>query len=327
MAQNVLATNLVVEQVEAEGGLRLRLAIELPLKVRIFQVLPGSSPITSPRPLRKRTRSQGPFLHRHYPASTVTMTLSDSRRGRRPTATLRPLPSPARVSPDYPHHLSDVPCPLPRRTETGASVDCFPAVRPSPKSRRVGIRNCHFRGLLRLHSRYGPPDRSAAQGGLCREASTRPVTRPSRSPATGPIDNYPGGTFLHMVIAPSGRTGVPWRRSCWRCAPGLAHWRRRFCAKRHSLPSFVQLRVHSVQLCVGLACFAAIRTVQPPGGPNSHRPRHRLTHQRCETKSARACGVSPHNHYIGPAAAPASPPPARSDGRRAAPSRPPRPVR
>ena len=34
-----------------------------------------------------------------------------------------------------------------------------------------------------------PPDRSAARGDLCREAPTRPVTRPSRSPASGPIDN------------------------------------------------------------------------------------------------------------------------------------------
>ena len=33
----------------------------------------------------------------------------------------------------------------------------------------------HFRGLLRLHSRYGPLDRSTAQGGLCRKASAWPV--------------------------------------------------------------------------------------------------------------------------------------------------------
>ncbi len=37
----------------------------------ISLVLPGSSPITDPRLLRKRARSQGPFLRRHYPASTV----------------------------------------------------------------------------------------------------------------------------------------------------------------------------------------------------------------------------------------------------------------
>ena len=41
----------------------------------------GSSPITHPRLRRKRTRSQGPSLRRHYPASAV----------------LRPCPPPART--------------------------------------------------------------------------------------------------------------------------------------------------------------------------------------------------------------------------------------
>ncbi len=45
-----------------------------------LQVLPGSSPITDPRLLRRRARSQGPSLHRHYPASQV----------------VRPCPTPAR---------------------------------------------------------------------------------------------------------------------------------------------------------------------------------------------------------------------------------------
>jgi hypothetical protein len=44
-----------------------------------LRLSPGSSPITSPRHLRKRTRSQGPLLRRHYPASTL----------------LRPCPTPA----------------------------------------------------------------------------------------------------------------------------------------------------------------------------------------------------------------------------------------
>jgi transposase-like protein len=35
------------------------------------QVLSSSLSITPPRLLRKHTRSQGPSLHRHYPASTV----------------------------------------------------------------------------------------------------------------------------------------------------------------------------------------------------------------------------------------------------------------
>jgi hypothetical protein len=34
-------------------------------------VLSGSSPITNPQPLQKHTRSQGPSLHQHYPASSV----------------------------------------------------------------------------------------------------------------------------------------------------------------------------------------------------------------------------------------------------------------
>ena len=100
-------------------------------------------------------------------------------------------------SPDYPCCPSNVPCPLPRRTEQGhASMACL-FVLPSPNL-QVGRRpHWFFRGLLRLHSRYGPPDRSTAQGGLCHEASARPVTRPNRSSATGLIDNYPGGTSLH----------------------------------------------------------------------------------------------------------------------------------
>ncbi len=64
----------------------------------------------------------------------------------------------------------------------------------------------HFRGLLRLHSRYGPLDRSAAQGDLCHEASKRPVAQPPRSSATRSTDNSLGGSSLHWCSAPSGRT-------------------------------------------------------------------------------------------------------------------------
>jgi hypothetical protein len=54
-----------------------------------------------------------------------------------------------------------------------------------------------LRGLIRLYSRYGPPDRSAARGDLCHEAPTCSITRASRSSASGSIDNSPGGTLLH----------------------------------------------------------------------------------------------------------------------------------
>src|SRR4029453_9673802 len=60
-----------------------------------------------------------------------------------PVATLRPLPSP-RVSPDYPHHLSDVPCPLPRRIERVRVSIASPLARPSPNGRRGGIRVVTF---------------------------------------------------------------------------------------------------------------------------------------------------------------------------------------
>jgi len=66
--------------------------------------------------------------------------------------------------------------------------------------------HCPFRGLLRLHSRYGPHACSTAQGGLCHGASTEPVTRPRRPSATSSIDNSLGGTLLHRCFAPSRRT-------------------------------------------------------------------------------------------------------------------------
>jgi hypothetical protein len=130
-------------------------------------------------------------------------------------------PRSRRVSPDYAHHPSNVPCPIPRRIEAGACVDCFPAHAAFPVSQAGRHPHLHFRDLLRLHSRYGPLDCSAAQGGLCHEAPARSVTRPNRSSATGAIDNSPGGILLHWCYAPSGRTGKFWQA---RPAPG-ARWR------------------------------------------------------------------------------------------------------
>src|ERR1035437_1421446 len=44
----------------------------------------------------------------------------------------------------------------------GARVDCFPTHAAFPKWQEGRHPHCHFRGLLRLHSRYGLPDSSAA---------------------------------------------------------------------------------------------------------------------------------------------------------------------
>jgi hypothetical protein len=107
-------------------------------------VFAGSSPITLPRHLRKRARSQGPLLRRHCPASTL----------------VRPCPTPAltvacrdveaaTLAHDGPppitrNHLSNVPCPLPRRIERVRVPITSPLMQPSPNGRRVGIRIVTF---------------------------------------------------------------------------------------------------------------------------------------------------------------------------------------
>jgi hypothetical protein len=80
---------------------------------------------------------------------------------------------------------------------TGAFIDFFPIRAAFPVLQAGRHPHLYFRGLLRLHSRYGPSDRSTAQGGLRHEASIQPVTRPNRSSATRAIDNSLDGSFLH----------------------------------------------------------------------------------------------------------------------------------
>ena len=107
-------------------------------------MLLGSSPITRTSPSSKAYRKSGPFPPPELPGLKSTTTLSDSRCGRRPEATSRPLPSPQRVSPDYPHHPSSVLCPLPRRIERVHASMASPLTRPSPVFWRVGIRIIPF---------------------------------------------------------------------------------------------------------------------------------------------------------------------------------------
>ena len=121
-----------------------------------------------------------------------------------PSATLRTLPSPVTGLPRLPEPPFRRAVPTTPADRAGASVDCFPAHAAFPKWQEGRHPHCHFRGLLRLHTRYGPPDRSATQGGLCHEAPTQSVTRPSRSSASGPIDNYPGGNPPPQVFRALG---------------------------------------------------------------------------------------------------------------------------
>ncbi len=123
-----------------------------------FLVLLGSSPITDPQPLRKRARSQGPFLRRHYPASQV----------------VRPCPTPARpavlvtaleLRPPAGTDLPRLPGPPFQRAVPITPVDrngCMcrllpHSTRPSPADRRVGIHDFTFEacsGFTRVTARW-----------------------------------------------------------------------------------------------------------------------------------------------------------------------------
>ena len=79
-------------------------------------------------------QKSGPFPPPALPGLTGTMTLSDSRRHRRPWRRRGRDPRAKRASPDDPRHPSGVPCPLPRWTAAGASVGCFPATCSLPRN-------------------------------------------------------------------------------------------------------------------------------------------------------------------------------------------------
>src|SRR6266851_5713920 len=161
--QDVLATDLVVEQIEAEGRLRLRFAVELSLKVPdLIRRCKAHHQSPSPHHLQKRTRSRGPLLRRHYPASTL----------------LLPRPTP----PVTANHPSDVPYPLPRRIAWVRVSIASPHVRPSPNDRRVGIRIRTFEAcsgftLLRPIGSLSSPRPPSSQGSV-------PASYPAVPPAS-----------------------------------------------------------------------------------------------------------------------------------------------
>src|SRR2546423_14576188 len=80
-----------------------------------------------------------------------------------PKATLRPLPAHRTGLPRLLESSFRRAVPTTPADRAGAHVDCFPAHAAFPKWQEGRHPHCHFRGLLRLRSRYGPSDRSAAQ--------------------------------------------------------------------------------------------------------------------------------------------------------------------
>jgi hypothetical protein len=91
--------------------------------------------------------------------------------------------------------------------------------RAFPESQAGRRPSLHFRGLLRLHSRYGLLDCSTAHGGLCHEASIQPVTQLNRSSATRSYRQLPGWIPPPLVNRAVGahvesrRGAVPQKRS------------------------------------------------------------------------------------------------------------------
>jgi hypothetical protein len=114
-----------------------------------------------------------------------------------PVATLRPLPSPLTGLPP----ITRTTFPACRAHYPGGSTGCSCRLLPRsyslPQWQEGRHPRCHFRGLLGLHSHYGPPDHQPPRRDLCHEAPAQSVTRPGRSPASRSTDNCLGGIFLH----------------------------------------------------------------------------------------------------------------------------------
>ena len=161
-----------------------------------LSVLPGAMPIAFTSPSSQACQKSGSFAPPALPAINAHMTLSDSRLDRRLETTLRPQPSPETGLPRLPGSPFRRAVPTTPADRTGARVDFFPARAAFPKWQEGRHPHCPFRGLLRLHACYGPPDRSAAQGDLCHEASARPVTR------TKPLVSYRTDRQLSVWIPP-----------------------------------------------------------------------------------------------------------------------------
>ena len=126
-----------------------------------------------------------------------------------------------RVSPVYPHHLSDVLCPLPRRIERVLVSFASPLVLPSPnQSGRHPHR--HFRGLLgftRVTARWLAQPPMATFVTRLRPCQS---ARPSRLSATGP----PSGRTVNSPPAATsvGTSEFPPKADEIAAAPRTGDW-------------------------------------------------------------------------------------------------------
>jgi hypothetical protein len=146
------------------------------------------------------------------------MTLSDSRTVRCQTHSVEAATSDRAGLPRLPASPFQRAVPNTPMDRTGACVDCFP-VHPAfpdvPAGRHPYL---HFRGLLRLYSRYGPLDRSTAQRRpLSRGFS--PAGRPARPLVSYQINRQLPGWNLPPLVKRAFGTHVESRKGAvaWPC--------------------------------------------------------------------------------------------------------------
>jgi len=183
------------------ASIRLGVATQLARKVPGFiQWFAGSRQSAGRHPLRQAHQKPGSFPPPALPDLNGHMTLSDSRQHRRPAATPRPLPSCQAGLPQLPGSPFQHAVPNTPMDQNGCVYRLLPhPTRAFPVSQAGRRPSLHFRGLLRLHSRYGLLDCSTAHGGLCHEASVQPVTRLNRSSATRSYRQLPGWILPPLV--------------------------------------------------------------------------------------------------------------------------------
>jgi hypothetical protein len=183
----------------------LRLAIQLALK---FPYLTRCC----------QTHRQSPHLSSF--TSTPEVRVLSSASVTRPQWSYNPLrlpdwPLPLRTtlggatstSPGYPPlaqiTLLCMPCSLPRWTGQ-VLVGSFPARAAFPVLQAGRHPHRHFRGLLKLHTRYGLQGCSPTIRGLYREAPPSPVSRLERSQAIKSYQQLPEWVLPPLVIYASG---------------------------------------------------------------------------------------------------------------------------
>ena len=169
--------------VSTVGSFLLRLTIQLSLKgPDLSRCLQAHRQSPLPHPLRKRTRSQGPLLRWHYPASTL----------------IRPCPTPIRAAAcrdvEAATLARDGSPPITRTTfptcrahylggSSGCSCRLLPAHTAFPKWQEGRHPHCHFRDAMgRAARRMAPSSLQRIKGAPHAEVKrSEPIHRPSQS--------------------------------------------------------------------------------------------------------------------------------------------------